>query len=436
MKSVTGGSYTTPTGSSRKDWYQVEANGKKGYVAAYYVDVTSDNPSPSQPSGFHAESFSGWVGPEIGVALRNSPKHSDRSGLAEPYKKTLHFDGWKYGESVTDIWTGKSDALWYRYWSNGKAYWVPSAYIFGYPKSKPPIQPGGNPGGGTTSKPGHVNDKVGGVPLRLRSGPYLSKSIIGKLSKGTNLTILEQVSGQAYEPGNRTNWYKVKVNGKTGYVAAYYVSEGSSNGGGNNGGNNNYLNSLASWSDWNWEDSINSAADFNYIKNNPSSDIGKLYRDLSNDLFGRYFPPTGAYISDDYKRATGLNSYHGAIDIASPLGTNVKSLVEGEIVFTNPSYFGVVSIKDKHGRYHIYKHLDSVNVFVGQQVKKGDIVGKTGGRGNSRYSFAAHLHYEVTRAPYYKYGAAQTPSVLASKQGIRERNFNPIKTYWKLRRGS
>ncbi|MBE9126923.1 MULTISPECIES: S8 family serine peptidase [unclassified Coleofasciculus] len=233
LKSVTGGSYTTPTGSSRNDWYQVEANGKKGYVAAYYVDVTSDNSSPSQPSGFHAESFSGWVGPSIGVALRNSPKHSDRSGLAEPYKKTLHFDGWKYGESVTDIWTGKSDALWYRYWRNGKAYWVPSAYIFGYPKSKPPIQPGGNPGGGTTSKPGYVNSSIG---LNFRRSPSLSGARISKLPNGTNLTILEKVSGGAYQPDNRTDWYKVKVGDTVGYVAAYYVSEGSSNGGGGNNG--------------------------------------------------------------------------------------------------------------------------------------------------------------------------------------------------------
>lgn len=233
LKSVTGGSYTTPTGSSRKDWYQVEANGKKGYVAAYYVDVTSDNSSPSQPSGFHAESFSGWVGPKIGVALRNSPKHSDRSGLAEPYKKTLHFDGWKYGESVTDIWTGKSDALWYRYWSNGKAYWVPSAYIFGYPKSKPSIQPGGNPGGGTTSKPGYVNSSIG---LNFRRSPSVSGARISTLPNGTNLTILERVSGGAYRPGNRTTWYRVKVGSTVGYVAAYYVKEGSNNGGGGNNG--------------------------------------------------------------------------------------------------------------------------------------------------------------------------------------------------------
>ncbi|WP_072620769.1 S8 family serine peptidase [Spirulina major] len=42
LRSVTGGTYTTPNGQTRSDWYEVEANGKKGYVAAYYV--TKGNP--------------------------------------------------------------------------------------------------------------------------------------------------------------------------------------------------------------------------------------------------------------------------------------------------------------------------------------------------------------------------------------------------------
>ena len=226
LESVSGGSYNPGTGS-RNDWYKVKVNGKTGYVAAYYVDVTSSS-EPNDPPGFRAtDPFTGWVGPSIGVALRNSPKHSDKSGLAEPYKKTLTFDGWMYGESVTDIWTGQSDALWYRYWLDGKAYWVPSAYINGYPSPKPPIQPGGsNP----ANKPGYVNTSYG---LNFRTSPSASAPRIGTLLNGTNLTILEKVTGSAYQPGNRTDWYKVKVGNQEGYVAAYYVKEGSKNSGGN-----------------------------------------------------------------------------------------------------------------------------------------------------------------------------------------------------------
>ncbi|MGB3401679.1 MAG: S8 family serine peptidase [Microcoleaceae cyanobacterium] len=83
------------------------------------------------------ESFSGWVMPEIGVALRNSNQHEDRTDLAEPYKKTLSFDAWTYGERVLDYQLDTPDELWYRL--SGTNYWVPSAYIYGFPGSRPPV---------------------------------------------------------------------------------------------------------------------------------------------------------------------------------------------------------------------------------------------------------------------------------------------------------
>ncbi len=83
------------------------------------------------------EPFDGWVGPDIGVNLRNSPRHEDRGPRNEPYRRTLNFDAWTYGERVTDIWLGQPDELWYRV--AGTNYWVPSAYIYGYPDSRPPV---------------------------------------------------------------------------------------------------------------------------------------------------------------------------------------------------------------------------------------------------------------------------------------------------------
>ena len=40
LRSVAGGAYSTPNGT-RTDWYEVQGNGKQGYVAAYYVTITS-----------------------------------------------------------------------------------------------------------------------------------------------------------------------------------------------------------------------------------------------------------------------------------------------------------------------------------------------------------------------------------------------------------
>ncbi|NET91483.1 MAG: S8 family serine peptidase [Kamptonema sp. SIO1D9] len=196
----------------------------------------------------------------------------------------------------------------------------------------------------------------------------------------------------------------------------------------------NYLQELTSWTDWQWEDSINSASDLNDIKNNQNSDIGKLYRDLSNDLFGQYFPPSGAYISDDYKNATGLNSYHGAIDIGGSINNHpVKSLVNGTVVLST-YHFGTLTILGEDGRYYIYKHLSSRSFTQGQMVTKGQVVGRVGGVGaNGIPQFFPHLHFEVSKPPY-TYGAAHSPSVLHSKAEIRQRNYNPVKAYWELRR--
>lgn len=103
----------------------------------------------------NSESFTGWVGPSIGVNLRYTPWFDDRGSLNEPYQKTLSFDAWTYGERGTDYWLDLPDELWYRV--TGTEYWVPSAYIYGYPGSRPsvlaPAQPNPNPDPNPNSNP-------------------------------------------------------------------------------------------------------------------------------------------------------------------------------------------------------------------------------------------------------------------------------------------
>lgn len=58
-------------------------------------------------------------------------------------------------------------------------------------------------------------------------------------------------------------------------------------------------------------------------------------------------------------------------------------------------YGNVVVIQDKNNRAHVYAHLASVSVKLGQTVKKGDIIGKQGATG-VRVT-GSHLHYEVRK---------------------------------------
>lgn len=101
-------------------------------------------PQPTTPN-INYKSFTGWVMPSQGVALRNSPSYNDRSGKAEPYGKWLSFDAWTNGDTVNDYQVGTPDSRWFRV--AGTNYWVPSAYIYGNPQGLPGNQ---KPNTGTT----------------------------------------------------------------------------------------------------------------------------------------------------------------------------------------------------------------------------------------------------------------------------------------------
>ncbi len=308
-----------------------------------------------QNNGFHATSFSGWVGPGIGVALRNSPNHDDKSGLAEPYRKTLYFDGWMYGGVVSDLWTNQPDALWYRYWRDGKAYWVPSAYIYGYPSPRPPLLPPSNPTPPPPppppTEPGYVNSNIGSVSLNFRSGAYVGATIIGRLGIGTKVEILEKVTGGLYQPGNRNDWYKVKVGSKTGYVAAYFITKGNPP-------------ATSSW---------------------------------QNPLPG--YPVTSGY---GWRRdpATGQQKFHYGIDIGAPYGTPIKAAKSGTIIkagWDTTGYGNLVIIQHDDGTRSYYAHMSGFSVGVNQRVSAGQRIGSVGSTG---YSTGNHLHFEIRVAPY------------------------------------
>ena len=91
------------------------------------------------------ENFSLRVGSSTGINLRSDRRLDARTNQNVAYNQIVDFDGWGYGQSVNDLWRGKPDALWFKL--KGQDRWVPSAYMIGYPPSKPPIQPNCSGGG-------------------------------------------------------------------------------------------------------------------------------------------------------------------------------------------------------------------------------------------------------------------------------------------------
>ncbi len=78
---------------------------------------------------------------------------------------------------------------------------------------------------------GRVSSRVGSVPLNMRNQPQVtSRNLIDTLRVGKEMKILRSVQSGTYSTsnGNRNDWYEFEVNGKRGFVAAFFVDKGSS----------------------------------------------------------------------------------------------------------------------------------------------------------------------------------------------------------------
>ena len=91
---------------------------------------------------------------------------------------------------------------------------------------------------------------------------------------------------------------------------------------------------------------------------------------------------------------TGVYKLHTGIDIPVPIGTYFLAANEGIVVKAsyNSAYGNMVMVDHGGGVSTLYAHGDEIMVTLGQTVKKGDVVLKTGNTGNST---GPHAHFEV-----------------------------------------
>jgi murein DD-endopeptidase MepM/ murein hydrolase activator NlpD len=86
---------------------------------------------------------------------------------------------------------------------------------------------------------------------------------------------------------------------------------------------------------------------------------------------------------------------HTGCDFSSPIGTPIYATGDGKIIKAQKSRRGYGNqIEIDHGFGYItkYAHLSEFSVRNGQNVKRGQIIGRVGSTG---LSVAPHLHYEV-----------------------------------------
>ena len=90
----------------------------------------------------------------------------------------------------------------------------------------------------------------------------------------------------------------------------------------------------------------------------------------------------------------GVKKFHHGIDINCNTGTEVRSPGNGKVVAVErQAGFGlVVEIDHGFGYKTIFAHLSNATVKIGQKIKRGQVIAKSG---NSGLSSGPHLHYEV-----------------------------------------
>lgn len=96
---------------------------------------------------------------------------------------------------------------------------------------------------------------------------------------------------------------------------------------------------------------------------------------------------------------TKKRQYHKGIDLRAERRTPVHVTADGVVRYVqdkNEGAFGrVIIVSHNFGFESLYAHLRFTDVKIGDVVKKGQIIGKTGNSGRSN---GPHLHYQISYA--------------------------------------
>ena len=92
--------------------------------------------------------------------------------------------------------------------------------------------------------------------------------------------------------------------------------------------------------------------------------------------------------------------YHNGLDIAAPIGTDISSPSTGKVLLVGDYFYNGKFIYLDHGQNlkRIFIHLNEILVDVGDEVEKGQIIGRVGSTGKST---GPHLHWSVTLNSVY-----------------------------------
>ncbi|MCX7313094.1 MAG: M23 family metallopeptidase, partial [Alphaproteobacteria bacterium] len=109
-------------------------------------------------------------------------------------------------------------------------------------------------------------------------------------------------------------------------------------------------------------------------------------------------PVEGVRLTSDYGMrwhpVMGGRRAHKGVDLAGPIGTPVHATADAVVGKAEwfSSYGLYVALEHGGDIETRYGHMSRLNVYAGQRVRKGDVIGYIGTTGRST---GPHLHYEV-----------------------------------------
>ena len=106
-------------------------------------------------------------------------------------------------------------------------------------------------------------------------------------------------------------------------------------------------------------------------------------------------PIKSAYVINSNGRfGTRWGRKHEGLDFSCPTGTLIYAADGGIVIKSGVSggYGNCVVIKHDNGQETLYGHCSKLNVSVGENVYKGQVIAAVGNTGRST---GAHLHFEI-----------------------------------------
>ena len=113
---------------------------------------------------------------------------------------------------------------------------------------------------------------------------------------------------------------------------------------------------------------------------------------IKEDVAFLRMPTRGGYVTSNFGPRWG--STHSGMDIAGEMGDPVYSALDGKVKECryDGSYGNKILLQHEDGIETIYGHLSKFEVKVGDEIKKGQLIGRVGSTGRST---GPHLHFEV-----------------------------------------